>query len=494
MDSKKNRKTNNSGIHVFISYRRETSREIARNIYERLSLNGINTFFDYNSMRNGKFNEQIYDAIEQADDFILIFSKGALDRCGNPGDWVRMEIEYALKHKKNIILLCTESEISFPDNLPESLKELPLYNAITLNQEYYEASLARLIEMLSCYDRKNNGLLAKLGRFLYHHRLGAVLFVVVISILVVLFYNNIENRDAFPGISNSNKTGLVAKIYLPRYADLDREVLDNHFFSTDVLYDYEYVDTIINNEYYIYPRSAYFTNNMSTSVDVINDFTPIYHSLPLRLSIQNTKSETKIVNDAGLEILEIHPFATPIISVYQDSKGLKFVSQTHNYTPSYNLSYSILSPGESFTKFKRRELVSSSDYIIPLVKSDSLIGKIQTKKSQWIFRYSGFWKSNNLKNVIGDRVVKVSPPSSDVRVYYIDITSMEAPVFYRIPKFSRRIVPADIDENVYFIIKSEYNFDAKLRIKLTTINKNVVYTEPINIRYIKPALYENQPF
>lgn len=74
---------NKKGVQVFISYRREGGRDIARNIYERLSMSGYTTFFDYDSMRNGKFNTQIFKAIEQASDFILILSKDALGRCVN---------------------------------------------------------------------------------------------------------------------------------------------------------------------------------------------------------------------------------------------------------------------------------------------------------------------------------------------------------------------------------------------------------------------------
>lgn len=138
------------GNSVFISYRRSTGRDVARNLYERLSMNGINTFFDYSSIREGKFNEQIFAAIEHAKDFILVLSQNALDKCNQEDDWVRIEIEYALAHKKNIILVSTQENITFPGNLPLTLSELPHYQAVTLSQEYYDESIKRIIGRLSC--------------------------------------------------------------------------------------------------------------------------------------------------------------------------------------------------------------------------------------------------------------------------------------------------------------------------------------------------------
>ena len=83
---------------VFISYRKSTGREYARNIQQALENRGCgNVFFDYESLRDGKFNEKIIDAINESKNFVLVLSKGALDRCVEEGDWVKTEIETAIK-------------------------------------------------------------------------------------------------------------------------------------------------------------------------------------------------------------------------------------------------------------------------------------------------------------------------------------------------------------------------------------------------------------
>ena len=66
---------------------------------------GYQVFFDYSSMRNGEFNRQIYDAIEEADDIVFIWSENALDNSSKNEDWVRIELLYAQKLNKHIIIL-----------------------------------------------------------------------------------------------------------------------------------------------------------------------------------------------------------------------------------------------------------------------------------------------------------------------------------------------------------------------------------------------------
>ena len=65
---------------IFISYRR-SSYETASLIATRLSAAGYSVFFDIESLRSGKFNEQLYEVIDGCKDFIVVLSQNALDRC-----------------------------------------------------------------------------------------------------------------------------------------------------------------------------------------------------------------------------------------------------------------------------------------------------------------------------------------------------------------------------------------------------------------------------
>ena len=74
---------------IFISYRR-SSYDTANLIATRLKAAGYSVFFDMETLRAGKFNEQLYDVIDNCKDFILVLPPKALDRCVNEDDWVRL--------------------------------------------------------------------------------------------------------------------------------------------------------------------------------------------------------------------------------------------------------------------------------------------------------------------------------------------------------------------------------------------------------------------
>ncbi|MCM1520083.1 MAG: TIR domain-containing protein [Lachnoclostridium sp.] len=173
---------------VFISYRRDTGQDIARGLNDRLTQRGIKTFFDRETLHNGKFNQQLLGAIRECRDFILVFSKGALDRCVNPDDWVRTEIECALKLHKNIVIVYTIQPLEFPANLPASLNELKFYQGVYLNHEYYNESIDRIINHLET------------GRQLHRSRVltwGCVALAIIVT-AAWMYFGHEKNADSQP--------------------------------------------------------------------------------------------------------------------------------------------------------------------------------------------------------------------------------------------------------------------------------------------------------
>ena len=80
---------------VFISYRR-TDVYTALAVYENLKNQGYDVFFDYRSISSGDFEQIIVGNIKARAHFLLILTPTALDRCDEPGDWLRREIEFAV--------------------------------------------------------------------------------------------------------------------------------------------------------------------------------------------------------------------------------------------------------------------------------------------------------------------------------------------------------------------------------------------------------------
>lgn len=128
---------------VFISYRRDGGEHLAKMIRDSLTERGYHVFFDVESLRSGEFNTALYDVIEHCKDIVLICSPRALDRCANDDDWVRQEIECAIKHKKNIIPIMARGFV-FPEVLPESIDNIRWMNGLEANMEFYDAFLDKL--------------------------------------------------------------------------------------------------------------------------------------------------------------------------------------------------------------------------------------------------------------------------------------------------------------------------------------------------------------
>lgn len=132
---------------VFVSYRRDGGEALACLISERLKQREYSVFYDVESLRSGKFNEKIFQVIDNCTDVIVVLPENGLDRCKNDADWVRKEVAYAINAKKNIIPIMMRN-FEFPKDLPEDIDELRNFNGISANMEYFEASFSKLLTML----------------------------------------------------------------------------------------------------------------------------------------------------------------------------------------------------------------------------------------------------------------------------------------------------------------------------------------------------------
>ncbi len=136
------------GYRVFISYRREGGDDMARLIYERLKQDGYEPFFDVEQMRSGKFNDQLYARIAECEDFVLVLPPHGLERCVAKDDWVRLEIQEALRLKKNIIPFMMRN-FEFPAELPSDISEIRDYQGVAASQDYFDSAYDRLKSLIS---------------------------------------------------------------------------------------------------------------------------------------------------------------------------------------------------------------------------------------------------------------------------------------------------------------------------------------------------------
>ena len=139
------------GTNIFISYRRKDGQSDARMIELGLSALGYKkVFFDYKSVREGKFNTKIIDAINSCRDFILVLSPKSMKNCHKKRDWVAREIRTALKYNCHIIPVVIENSFrGWPMSFPKDLDPIKnIQQQQVRRDEFFEHSMNELADIL----------------------------------------------------------------------------------------------------------------------------------------------------------------------------------------------------------------------------------------------------------------------------------------------------------------------------------------------------------
>jgi hypothetical protein len=92
---------------VFVSYRR-TDGPWGLAIFQDLTQHGYDVFIDYDGIASGNFETVIMENIRARAHFLVLLTPTALERCSDPKDWMRREIEAALDSRRNIVPLMLE--------------------------------------------------------------------------------------------------------------------------------------------------------------------------------------------------------------------------------------------------------------------------------------------------------------------------------------------------------------------------------------------------
>ncbi|HEY1987164.1 MAG TPA: tetratricopeptide repeat protein [Terracidiphilus sp.] len=130
---------------VFLSYRR-THGSWALLVYKNLVQHGFDVFFDYKGIGSGDFEQIIVQNIKSRAHFVVLLAPTALERCVDPGDWVRREIETALETGRNIIPLQLDGFdfATVERQLTGSLARLKQYNAPRIHTDFFDEGMDRL--------------------------------------------------------------------------------------------------------------------------------------------------------------------------------------------------------------------------------------------------------------------------------------------------------------------------------------------------------------
>ncbi len=134
---------------IFLSYRR-TNAPWALAISQNLTHHGYDVFFDFNGIASGAFEQVILENIRARAHFLVLLTPSALERCSEPTDWLRREIETAFETKRNIVPLMLEGfDFATPgiaSQLTGTLAPLRSYNALRIPVEFFEEAMQRMRE------------------------------------------------------------------------------------------------------------------------------------------------------------------------------------------------------------------------------------------------------------------------------------------------------------------------------------------------------------
>lgn len=145
-------------IKVFISYRRSDSAAEARNVYNALvdALSAEEVFIDTSDIAVGdRWRTELETALQQAQYVVVVIGPNwlkAQDEAGyrrldQPHDWVRKELEIALRTGKVVCpVLVGGAKMPGASILPDSIKTLPDTQKVDIRADYWEHDIGLLIQ------------------------------------------------------------------------------------------------------------------------------------------------------------------------------------------------------------------------------------------------------------------------------------------------------------------------------------------------------------
>jgi hypothetical protein len=132
---------------VFISYRR-IAVPWAQSIFQDLTHHDYDVFIDFQGIASGGFEEVIFENIKARAHFLVLLTPSALERCNDPADLFRREIETAIGSQRNIVPIMLEgfdfSASGVDSQLGETLNVLKQYNGLPVYAPYVPEAMNRL--------------------------------------------------------------------------------------------------------------------------------------------------------------------------------------------------------------------------------------------------------------------------------------------------------------------------------------------------------------
>jgi tetratricopeptide (TPR) repeat protein len=134
-------------MQVFLSYRRDHARWVARAVRQALEQRDIGVFMDVEDIDSGRFENVILNQIGLSEHFIVLLTADTARDLGIERDWVSKELDRALELGKNVIpTLVDDASVNDISSTFARRKELLELNFFRLPSDFFDQAIAVLIE------------------------------------------------------------------------------------------------------------------------------------------------------------------------------------------------------------------------------------------------------------------------------------------------------------------------------------------------------------
>ena len=116
-------------------------------IREHLARHGIKAFLDLIEPAAGRWRPRLMREIENAQCFLVILSKGCLERCSDQDDVFREEIVHALKTGRKIVPVELK-RFRAPLSLPEELRVVWEWQSLKFDENTYDEDMRRVLDFV----------------------------------------------------------------------------------------------------------------------------------------------------------------------------------------------------------------------------------------------------------------------------------------------------------------------------------------------------------
>ena len=216
---------------VFINYRRDETAGEARALFTELAmlLGKDSVFMDVDTIALGRdFRQVIGERLESCDLMLALIGRDWVDaktpagrrRLDDPGDFVRLEIEAALKRNIPVTpVLVQGAHMPTVEQLPEEIRDFAYRNGFELSHNRWQSDVQEMIKRLELSKQQNPGAIPAIEetrekqstRKLRFTIVGASVVAITVAGGGILYYRTVSEENAIKQTRGAEAGAVAAR-------------------------------------------------------------------------------------------------------------------------------------------------------------------------------------------------------------------------------------------------------------------------------------------